>query len=173
MALTYGQGVALLRIAFGFYFLTQAVLKLTTGWMDSPKTMLDQYIVPLTQRGATDPFYRPFLEGVVQPNALLFSQLVTIGELLVAISLILGLFTRLGSLGVIFLCLNYWFMKGTLNNAGSSDRLCILAALVFILTAAGLVWGLDGVLRRRLGDTPVASWLVGAGRDRTTPLTAH
>jgi len=50
-------------------------------------------------RGAlatADPFYGAFLTTVVQPHPLLFSQLVTVGEGVAAILLIVGLLTRLG-----------------------------------------------------------------------------
>jgi thiosulfate dehydrogenase [quinone] large subunit len=160
MALTFGQGLALLRIGFGLYFLSQAIDKLKNNWLSDPAAMA-QFVSGLLQRGMTEPFYRPFLEGVVLPHGLLFSQLVTIGELLVGVSLILGLLTRLGALGSSFLVLNYMLMKGLLNNAGSSDRLFLLASIVFILTSAGLVWGLDGRLREVLARNSITRWIAG------------
>src|SRR5207248_7006896 len=146
MALSCTQGMALVRIGFGLYFLANAIDKLSKGWLADPGA-ISQFISGPLQRGQTEAFYRPFLESVVLPDALLFSRLVALGELLVGISLILGLFTVLGSLGSAFLVLNYMLMKGLLNNAGSIDRLFFLAAVVFLVTAAGLVWGLDGQLR--------------------------
>ena len=52
------------------------------------------------------PFYRPFLETVVPPNALWFARLITLGEWLVGISLVLGLLTRVGAIGRPFLVLD-------------------------------------------------------------------
>jgi uncharacterized membrane protein YphA (DoxX/SURF4 family) len=161
MGLGYAPGVALLRIGFGLYFLSQGIDKLSKGWLESPKTLLEVYIIPNLQRGNTEAFYRPFLENVVQPNGLLFSQLVTLGELAVGLSLVLGLLTRLGALGSAFLVLNYMLMKGLLNNAGSSDRLFLLAAVVFYATSAGLVWGLDGRLRALFAASPLTRWVAG------------
>jgi uncharacterized membrane protein YphA (DoxX/SURF4 family) len=160
MALSFGQGLALVRIGFGLYFLSQAISKLTTGWMTSPDTLVNNFLSRAVQGGA-EPYYKPFLEGVVIPDGLLFSQLVALGELAVAISLILGLFTRLGALVVAWLTLNYMLMKGLLNNAGSIDRLYFLVAIVFILASAGLVWGLDGKLRDLFAGNALTRWIAG------------
>jgi thiosulfate dehydrogenase (quinone) large subunit len=160
MPLSCMHGVALLRIGFGLYFLATAIDKVRKGWLSDPGPM-SQFIGGALQRGQAEPFYRPFLEGVVLPNALVFSQAVALGELLVGGSLILGLFTVLGSLGSAFLVVNYMLMKGLLNNAGSNDRLFLLASAVFIMTSAGLVWGLDGQWRGVLGRTSLLRWLTG------------
>ncbi len=161
MALSYGQGVALLRIGFGLYIFSGALSKVTGGWLESPKQLLDNFINPALQRGTAEPYYRPFLENVVVPNAALFAQLVVIGELLVGISLVLGLLTRVGALGGMFLPLNYMLMKGLLSNGGSIDRLYFLASLVFFATAAGLVWGLDGKLRSVFEGNAFTRWVAG------------
>ena len=158
------QGLALTRIGFGLYFIAQALDKTTRNWL-ADGGPLTQFIQPLLPR--SEPYYRPFLEGTVLPNALLFSQLVTIGEWVAGLSLVLGLFTRLGALTGMWLVLNYMHMKGLPNVAGSSDRLFFLNCLVFFLTSAGLVWGLDGLLQRHLARTPFAGWLVGGTRART------
>lgn len=160
MALSYEQGVALLRVAFGLYFLSSAVDKLRGGWLSNPQPM-SQVAGGFVQRNQVEPLYRPFLEGVVLPNASTFAQMVTFTELFIAVSLILGLFTRLGALGAIWLTANFMLMKGLLNNAGSSDRLFMLAAIVFFLSAAGLVWGLDGRLRDMLAINRFTRWVTG------------
>jgi thiosulfate dehydrogenase (quinone) large subunit len=158
------QGLALTRIGFGLYFVAQALDKTTKNWLGDGGP-LTQYIQPVLPR--SEDFYRPFLEGTVLPNALLFSQLVTIGEWVAGLSLTLGLLTRLGALTGMWLVLNYMMMKGLPSVAGSSDRLFLLSCLVFLLTSAGLVWGLDGLLQRPLARTPLGGWLVGATRTRT------
>jgi uncharacterized membrane protein YphA (DoxX/SURF4 family) len=160
MVLSYGQGIALLRIGFGAYLLSQGVDKLTKNWLTDPGPM-SQFVGNAVQRGTAEVFYRPFLEGVVLPNGLLFSQLVTLGELAVGISLLLGLFTRVGGLGTAFLVLNYMLLKGLVNNSGSIDRLFLLASVAFILASAGLVWGLDGALRHVFTTNPLTRWVAG------------
>ena len=163
MRLDYGRGMALVRIAFGLYFVVMAIGKLMSGWLSSADPLTTQYFTPLLPR--SEALYRPFLEGVAIPNTLLFSQLVTVGELAVGISLTLGLLTRVGGLGGAFLNLNYMLMKGLANPSGSTDRLFFIVELAFFLTAAGLVWGLDGWLRPYL-----PRWLTGAeGPDAVVP----
>jgi len=159
--LSYGRGLALLRIGFGLYFLSQVIAKLMANWLGSPEPMLRSGVTAALQNNTAEAIYRPFLEGVVQPNALLFSQLVTLGELAVGISLTLGLFTGLGGVIGAWLNLNYMLMKGLTNNAGSNDRLFFLAEIVFALTAAGLIWGLDGKLRDALAGHALTRWLAG------------
>ena len=91
----------------------------------------------------------------------MFSQLVTIGEWVAGLLLVLGLLTRLGSLVSIWLALNYMLMKGLPSLNGSSDRLFILASLAFLLGSAGLAWGLDGAWRHSLAGNPLTRWLAG------------
>ena len=84
------------------------------------------------------------------PHAGLFAQLTTIGEWVAGLCLLLGLFTPIGAVVAIVLNANYMLMKGLPSAAGSLDRLFIVAALAFILSNAGLAWGLDGMLWRKV-----------------------
>jgi thiosulfate dehydrogenase [quinone] large subunit len=171
MYVSAGHGLALCRMAFGLYFISYAFDKTTREWLTSaaPMSMFlfgNPAANPPT-RGVipnATPFYADFLTSVVQPNALLFSQLVTIGEWVAGILLLLGLLTRLGSIVGIILNVNYMFMKGVLANGGSVDRLFVAAEIVFLLAAAGLVWGLDRALRQQLAGNPVTRWLAGLRR---------
>jgi thiosulfate dehydrogenase [quinone] large subunit len=149
--------LAFIRIGVGLVFLTQSIDKLlvkprgpqdqTMGnWLTDPERL--RGILTGAARG-TDPIYAAFLQGVAIPNAGVFSYLITIGELLVAVSLILGLLTRLGGFAGAFIMLNTMWMKGFLANGGWTDRLMLLLVLVMAFTAAGYVLGLDGVLRGR------------------------
>jgi uncharacterized membrane protein YphA (DoxX/SURF4 family) len=173
MNVSAGHGLALLRMAFGLYFISYALDKTMNGWLGSAGPMSNFLFgnpnaTPPT-RGVvvnSTPFYADFLTSVVQPNPLIFSQLVVIGEWVAGILLLLGLLTRFGSIVGIILNLNYVFMKGLLANGGSVDRLFLVAQIVFILTAAGLVWGLDGALRQKFAGNPVTRWL--AGLDKPT-----
>ncbi|MBI4506211.1 MAG: DoxX family membrane protein, partial [Chloroflexi bacterium] len=145
----------------------------TRGWLASPQILSNLLFGnPAAQpptRGAivnSEAFYRPFLEGVVQPNVGLVAQLVTIGELTVGVLLLLGLLTSLGAVIGIWLNLNYMLMKGLASNGGSVDRLFVVAELAFLVGAAGLVWGMDGLLRRPFGAIPVVRWLAGIRGER-------
>ncbi len=168
MYISAAQALAACRIGFGLYFISQAWDKTSRNWLSSgaPLTGLlfgNPNATPPTSGAVANstPFYVELLKSVVQPNVLLFGQLVTVGEWVIGILLVLGLLTRLGGLIGIWLNLNYMFMKGLPSNSGSIDRLFILAELVFLLAAAGLVWGLDGKLRQQLAGNPAIRWLSG------------
>ena len=96
--------------------------------------------------------YQAFLHAVVLPNMTLFSLMVEWGETLVGVSLLLGLFSRFGAIGGLFLVTNY-FMG---NGAGSlHDGWFGIDAATFTMTAlhvivpTGLFFGLDTVIRSR------------------------
>jgi uncharacterized membrane protein YphA (DoxX/SURF4 family) len=182
--LSAGKGLALCRIGFGLYYLSYAWDKTSKNWLTDAGplagTLFGNPNAQPPTRGAlatADPFYRGFLESVVQPSPLLFSQLVVIGEWVAAILLILGLLTRLGAIAGILLNLNYMFMKGLASNGGSIDRLFVFADLAFLLAAAGLVWGLDGTLRDKLRDNALTRWLSGndtrVSVERREPILAR
>jgi uncharacterized membrane protein YphA (DoxX/SURF4 family) len=171
MILSTAKALALCRIGFGLYYISYAFDKTKSNWFTdaAPLTMF-LFGNPAAQpptRGAlpnAEPFYRAFLESVVQPNALLFSQLVVIGEWVAGILLLLGLLTRLGAIVGILLNVNYMLMKGMASNGGSIDRLFAFSDLMFLLAAAGLVWGLDSMLRGALSGNALTRWLAGLGR---------
>jgi uncharacterized membrane protein YphA (DoxX/SURF4 family) len=173
MYISAGKALALIRIGFGLYFISYAVDKTMNGWLTSAGPLTNFLFGnpnanPPT-RGAvvnSTPFYADFLTNVVQPNTQLFSQLVTVGEWVAGILIVLGLLTRLGAIVGLILNFNYVFMKGLPSNGGSVDRLFILAQLVFLLAAAGLYWGLDGALRDKLAGNPVTRWLAGLNGPR-------
>lgn len=168
MVISPARALALCRIGFGAYFIAQAWDKTTKNWLVDG----GPFVVPLIgnpnatppTRGFAanaEPFYRVFLESIVAPNALLFSQLVTLGEWAAGLSLLLGFLTRLGALISIVLVVNYMFLKGLASLGGSSDRLFALVSLAFLLASAGLAWGLDGALRQQLAGNGLTRWLAG------------
>ena len=159
MLISSGQGLALTRMGFGLYFLAFAWDKTTNGnWLESGESL--QQFVQRSLAGSQS-FYRPFLEDVVLPNADLFAVLVTLGEWVAGISLLLGLLTRIGALTGMWLTANYMLLRGMESLSGSVDRLFFLACLVFLLASAGLVWGVDGYLQRRFAGG-FANLLTGA-----------
>ena len=87
--LDYGRALAIVRIAFGGYFLAQGINKVASNWLVSADPLMRGFIGPALERNMAEGFYRPFLETVVQPNGLLVSQLVVLGEVAVGLSLLL------------------------------------------------------------------------------------
>jgi uncharacterized membrane protein YphA (DoxX/SURF4 family) len=163
--LTSAQALAVIRIGLGLYFFSFATQKVAGNFLSSGAGLGRQLQQGL---GNSQEFYQPFLSGLVIPNADLFSRLVTLGELCVGVSMILGLLTRAGGIVAILLNLNYMLMKGLFNSAGSVDRFFVLIELMMIVSAAGVVWGLDGAWSSSLARIPVLSWLAGVD-DREAP----
>ena len=98
--------------------------------------------------------YRPFLSGLVLPHAVFFGYVVGIVELLIGISLLLGLWVRPACvLGVLFLlniALASWWDPGHgaplwryFGARLDTLPLCLLLG-IFYAADAGKVWGLDG-----------------------------
>ncbi len=102
------------------------------------------------------PFYRAFLNATVLPHLRVFAGLVKGGELLVAVSLIAGLATRLGALLAVVLTLNYMFAKGAwFWQPSSNDGAFAVLALVLIIVRAGRTFGLDRHLAERWPGVPL------------------
>jgi uncharacterized membrane protein YphA (DoxX/SURF4 family) len=160
--MTSAQCLAVIRIGLGLYFLSFAGQKLAGNYLSTGAALGRQL-----QQGlqGSQGFYQAFLSSLVIPNADLFARLVTLGELCVAISLILGLLTRAGGIVAIALNVNYMLMKGLLNGGGSVDRLFVLIELMLVVSAAGLVWGLDGAWSSAFARIPVVAWLAGVERE--------
>jgi len=168
MYVSAGKALALVRIGFGLYFTSYGLDKIMGGWLTSAGPIMgflfgNPNATPPSRGAAASamPFYADFLNSVVQPNAQLFGFLVALGEITAGILLTLGLLTRLGSIIGMCLSLNYMMLGSLLANNRSIDHLFFLAELTFLLGAAGLVWGLDGQLRRQLSGNPVTRWLAG------------
>ncbi len=98
-------------------------------------------------------FYRPVLSSLILPHAVFFGYVVGVVELLVGISLLIGLWVRPGCvLGILFLVnmlLATWWAPGhsvpIWRYFGAElDHLPLLLLLIIFYAAdAGRVWGLD------------------------------
>ncbi len=103
-------------------------------------------------------FYRPVLSGLVLPHAVFFGYLVGVIELVVGITLLLGLWVRPGSILGIFFLLNLtlasWWDVGhgvpiwRYFGARLDTLPLMLLLVVFYAADAGRDWGLDGWRRK-------------------------
>lgn len=75
--------------------------------------------------------YHNFVVSVVIPHGQTFAALIAVGETLCGISLLLGLFGKLGGIGGMFLTLNYWMTGGQYS---SYWGLISLEAVIFVLS---------------------------------------
>jgi uncharacterized membrane protein YphA (DoxX/SURF4 family) len=155
---TYAWWLGLVRILTGVIWLIHAAPKFLNSAAFLPPagffgTYLQQGIA-----GTVGP-YHDFMVSVVLPNAAIFAELVRLGEVLVGISLVLGLLTRAGGFFGLLLPLNYMAARGamgTVSGWSSGDAaLALLSAISFVLPT-GRALGADAIfVRRRIVRKPV------------------
>jgi len=137
--------LTLLRVYLGGVFLIAAIPKLRKDFTPGLTGFVEQKALEHSHL-----FYREFLQEVVLPNAQLFAALVTWGELLVGVSLILGLMTRLSATVALLLTVNYMLAKGAWPWTPSSNDAAFAAiSLALVIGAAGRTLGLDSMLAKR------------------------
>jgi uncharacterized membrane protein YphA (DoxX/SURF4 family) len=142
--------LVILRVYLGLVFLIAALPKLRSDFTPSLVAFLDQVAL---ERG--HPFYREFIQRVVLPHLNSFSALISWGELLIGVMLILGLATRLSAAAALLLSLNYMFAKGAwFWTPSSNDAAHLMISLALLIGAAGRTLGLDALLARRWPRAP-------------------
>jgi uncharacterized membrane protein YphA (DoxX/SURF4 family) len=111
------------------------------------------YLQDYIANGAVS-FYRPVLSGLILPYAVFFGYVVGVVELLIGISLLLGLWVRPAAvLAVLFLVnmlLATWWEPGhgvpvwRYFGAELDHIPLLLLCIIFFAADAGRVWGFDG-----------------------------
>lgn len=135
-----------LRLWIGAAFMIAGWRKISEGnWGAAYETSLHEFVTANLEN-AFD-FYRPILESFVLPNTATFAVLVSWGELLVGVSIFLGLFTRFGAAIGIFLVLNYTFTAGHGIWMPGLDSAYIWALFTLFACSAGRGMGADQLLR--------------------------
>jgi len=101
--------------------------------------------------------YRDFLVNVMIPNWTLFGWMTLVTEMFIGATLILGLFTRLGSLVAFGMALNITIGIVSVPHEWVWTYIMLMALpLLFFFTDAGRSFGLDSFLAPRLGRATVA-----------------
>lgn len=144
------SALMILRLYLGVVFLVAALPKFQRDFTPGLVGFLEQVAL---QRG--HPFYQQFVHDIVLPNASAFAVLVGWGELLVGVTLILGLLTRFSAGVALVLALNYMFAKGAwFWTSSSNDAAFVAISLSLLIGAAGRTLGLDALLARRWPRSP-------------------
>lgn len=136
--------ITLLRVYTGVFFLTY-------GWGKIRNPEFENGLAGFVT-GNLDKafgFFRPFLESVVLPNKGLFAIMVGWGELLIGITLIVGLATRWASVAGALMVAAFWFTKGQgFLAAQNHDSIWFMIFIVLATVHAGRAYSLD----QRLAD---------------------
>jgi thiosulfate dehydrogenase (quinone) large subunit len=150
--------IAVVRMATSVFFLLFGEYKVAGPEFAHGgfQTYLQDYIA-----NSVVSFYRPVLSGLVLPHAVFFGYVVGIVELLIGLSLLLGLWVRAGCiLGIAFLVnmlLATWWAPGhgvplwRYFGAELDHLPLLLLLIVFYAADAGRTWGLDGRVRANRG----------------------
>ena len=146
----HALSLAALRIAYGLYWLRAAAWKVPPDFGQATDTGLWYWVRQEVAHPAF-PWYRAFLEGFVVPNFTLVGYLVLFTECLIGLSLLLGLFTRLGTAIGALMSLN--ILLGVVGVPG--ETVWFYLALIGLhlllgITRSGRTWGLDAHLAPRL-----------------------
>ena len=138
----------ILRLYLGYEWLTAGWGKLTNPagvWVGAKSGAAVTGFIngALTKTGGDHPdvsgWYASFLQNVALPNAVVFSYMVTFGEILVGIALILGLLTGVAAFFGGFMNTSFLF-AGTVS---TNPLLLLLAMLIVLAWRVAGHWGLD------------------------------
>jgi uncharacterized membrane protein YphA (DoxX/SURF4 family) len=143
--------LVLLRLQLGVVFLVAGIPKIRGDF--TPRLIDFLHNIALI-RGHE--FYRGFVNQVVLPHASVFALLVSWGEVLAGLALVLGIATRFTASVALLLLLNYMFAKGAwFWTPSSNDAAYVAISLALIIGAAGRTLGVDEALARRWPRCPL------------------
>ena len=152
------QGLALLRIGVGIFFLIFGQYKV----FGTAFTLHGgfQFWINKFLEGGTYPFMAPILRGFVLPHATIIAFLVAYGELAIGLSLVLGILVRsISFCGLIFMLTMlfssdypgagaaFWQYFG----ASLSHSVFALCFAVFLMGRADSVWSVKALRKNRVG----------------------
>jgi thiosulfate dehydrogenase (quinone) large subunit len=143
--------LTLLRIYFGVVLLVAGIPKIQSDFTPRLVGFLNE--VALVKGHA---FYQEFVRDVVLPHAQIFAGLVSWGEVLVGMALVLGLCTRFAAAAALLLMVNYMFAKGNwFWYPSSNDAAFSAISIALLIGAAGRTLGLDLLLAERWPRSPL------------------
>jgi uncharacterized membrane protein YphA (DoxX/SURF4 family) len=141
--------ILLLRLAIGGLFLSLGLDKYHEGWLNNAEPLTES-LVNYHQHAAGPQLI--YLDHVAIPYTGVWAKLMTIGELGVAASLLLGLLVRFSSFIGIVMVLNFHAATGnlfSLNFFGSPWAALLVAGLLLLMFARAGRWaGFDALLAK-------------------------
>jgi uncharacterized membrane protein YphA (DoxX/SURF4 family) len=146
-----------MRLCIGGLWWQQTLWKLPPTYTDNPDGVSGglHYWVGEMVHHAAFAWQRAFVAQVVQPNFYIFAPQVYAAEVVIAISLLLGLFTRIGGVLGALMGLNLWLgLYRAPDEWPWAYFFLILLQITFVVYAAGRSLGLDAVLHRRWNLLP-------------------
>ena len=143
--------VGLARLLYGYLWWQQSAWKVPSDDFGRKSGGGLWYWVQQEIQHPTATAYRDFLVNVMIPHWTFFGWMTLITETFIAVTLILGLFTRLGSLAAIGMAANITIgILGVPHEWGWSYVMLIMFPVMFLLTDAGRSFGVDAFVAPRL-----------------------
>ena len=150
---TARQATAILRITLGVILIVTWFKNLQDGIYTADGIVgLFNYL--FNDNGGGPAFYRAIINGTILQVPGLFAVFQLIGELLLGLGLLVGLFTPLAALGAALFFFNLFLAYLGGNDWIWTYVLLTVSALVVALAQSGRAWGLDSLLLKRLGEPP-------------------
>jgi thiosulfate dehydrogenase [quinone] large subunit len=102
------------------------------------------------------PFMESLLTNTAAPNAAAVVTMIAVVEVLVGISLLLGVLTRVGSVGGILMNVIFYLAAGHTSPSTAGINLVMIGAqLGMMIAPGGRVLGLDAILHRKFAKVPL------------------
>jgi uncharacterized membrane protein YphA (DoxX/SURF4 family) len=143
-----------IRVSMGIMWWSQTLWKLppTYGGL---RFWIDQIV-----KGAAFPAHAEFVRSVVLPHFTFFAFQVYVSEVLIAVSLMLGLFTRLGALLGALSAVNLYLGLYRISSEWPwTYGFMILLQIMLLVHHAGRSLGIDAMLARGVkGSSPHGTW---------------
>jgi len=130
-----------LRVVLGVFWLLQLT------WKPPPTFACPEGFclwVGLEVQYPVIPLYGEFVKAVIQPNIILFGWITTIVEVLIGLSLLFGLFTRLGALVGVGWSINLLIGLANIpHETGWYYAFLIMLNVLFLAIGASGQWSID------------------------------
>lgn len=133
----------------GCFWLTYGTSKFERDWAAGKREFLDA--VTFSAKGTSEPF-RGLLTNFVVPHQAVFAELIAYGETLVGIALLLGLLTKVGAVGSMFLSANYYLATGKFTvyfGIESLELMIFVIGLLLLILPSNEYISIDALLRKR------------------------
>ncbi|PHA00896.1 DoxX family protein [Bacillus pseudomycoides] len=140
--------LAVVRIYIGYTWLMAGVKKLTGGGFDATGFLKGAIEQASGAHPAVQSWWASFLNEVAIPNVELFNFLVTWGEILVGIGLIVGCLTKTAVFFGLVMNFSYMFSGST----GVNPQLVILSMLILVSGYNAGKFGVDGLILLKISN---------------------
>ena len=165
----------ILRVWVGYEWLQAGLEKLANpGWVSTGEALKSFWVravavpAPPAKAAITYDWYRTFLQFMLDSGSYAwFGKLVTYGEILVAVGLILGM--TVGFAAFFGALMNFNFMLA--GSASTNPVLFLAAVLLMVAWKVAGYYGLDRWVLPALGTPWSIGWIFG-GQKKNAPLSA-